>query len=66
MNQNAAILNEKIQTLSAEEIAEVADFVEFLRFRSQERGLTRAAETVSAPAFETVWANPEDDAYDAL
>ena len=28
------------------------------------RALTRAAATTSAPAFERVWSNPEDDAYD--
>jgi hypothetical protein len=44
----------------------VEDFIEFLRLRGEERGLTRAAATVSNPAFETVWANPEDDLYDAL
>lgn len=66
MNQIAAILTEKIQMLSAEQIAKVEDFVEFLRPRGQERGLTRGAAAVSTPAFETVWVNPEDDAYDAL
>ncbi|HEX7159034.1 MAG TPA: hypothetical protein VF214_08480 [Edaphobacter sp.] len=66
MNQNAAILTEKIQMLSAEQIAEVEDFVEFLRLRGQERDLTRAAAAMSASSFEAVWANTEDDAYDAL
>jgi hypothetical protein len=66
MDQHAAMLSEKIRLLSPEQIAEVEDFVEFLRLRGQERGLTRAAESVSSPAFEVVWANPEDDAYDAL
>jgi hypothetical protein len=66
MNSNANTLSEKIQTLSTEQITEVEDFVEFLRFRGQERELTRAAGAVSAPAFEAVWNNPEDDAYDAI
>lgn len=66
MSQNAAILTEKLRELSADQIAEVEDFVEFLRLRGQERALTRAASAMSAPAFEAVWANPEDDAYDAL
>jgi hypothetical protein len=65
MNQNAAILTEKIQMLSDEQIAEVEDFVEFLRLRGQERGLTRSAATISTPSFEAIWANQEDDAYDA-
>jgi hypothetical protein len=66
MNSNVDTLSEKIQTLSAEQIAELEDFVEFLRFRGQERELTRAAAAVSARAFEAVWNNPEDDVYDAL
>jgi hypothetical protein len=66
MNEHAAMLSEKIRLLSPEQVAEVEDFVEFLRLRGQERGLTRAAESLSSPAFEAVWTNPEDDAYDAL
>jgi hypothetical protein len=66
MNSNASTLTEKIQSLSAEQIIEVEDFVEFVRLRGQERGLIRAASAVSAPAFEAVWNNPEDAAYDAL
>jgi hypothetical protein len=66
MNSIASTLAEKIQSLSAEQIVEVEDFVEFVRLRGQERGLIRAAKAVSAPAFEAVWNNPEDAAYDAL
>jgi hypothetical protein len=66
MNQRAVALTDKIGSLSPEQLAEVEDFVEFLRMRGQERGLVRAAATASNPAFEAVWSNPEDDAYDAL
>jgi hypothetical protein len=66
MNSNASALTEKIQSLSAEQIVEVEDFVEFVRLRGQERRLARAASTVSTAAFEAVWNNPEDAAYDAL
>jgi hypothetical protein len=66
MNSNASTLTEKIQTLSADQIVEVEDFVEFVRLRGQERGLARAAAEVSGPAFEAIWNNPEDAAYDAL
>jgi hypothetical protein len=59
-------LIEKIQALPPERIAEVEDFVEFLRLREEERALTRAAAVVSAPALAAVWDNPEDAAYDAL
>jgi len=66
MNSNLNTLSEKIQTLSAEQISEVEDFVEFLRFRDQERELVRSVAAVSTPAFESIWNNPEDDVYDAL
>jgi len=66
MNANASTLTEKIQSLSAEQIVEVEDFVEFVRLRGQERLLTHAASAASAPAFEAIWNNPEDAAYDAL
>jgi hypothetical protein len=34
--------------------------------RKQERAITRAFTEASAPAFDRVWDNPEDDIYDAL
>ncbi|MGB9030448.1 MAG: hypothetical protein WCC27_10035 [Acidobacteriaceae bacterium] len=63
---NAGNLAEKIQALSPEQIGEVEAFVEFLRFRGLDRALATAAAAASEPAFERVWSNPEDDAYDAL
>jgi hypothetical protein len=59
-------LIEKIEALPAERIAEIEDFVDFIRLREQERTLSRAAAAASAPAFAAVWNNPEDDVYDAL
>jgi hypothetical protein len=64
MNRFASNLAEKLEALSPEQIAAVEDFVEFLRARGQDRALTRAA--ASAPAFEPIWSNSEDDVYDAL
>ena len=66
MIANAQLLIEKIQSLPPERMAEVDDFVDFLRLREQEHSLTRRAAQVSAPAFATVWDNPDDEAYDAL
>ena len=66
MTVNVENLAEKIQTLGPKEISEVEDFVDFLRLRSQDRGLTRASAKVSAPAFAAIWSNPEDNVYDAL
>lgn len=59
-------LMDKIQALPAERVAEVEDFVDFIQLREQDRGLTRAATQTSGPAFDAVWSNPEDDAYDEL
>jgi hypothetical protein len=66
MHRVASSLAEKLEMLSAEQIAEVEDFVEFLHVRGQDRALTRVATTTNAPAFEAIWNNPEDEAYDAI
>jgi hypothetical protein len=66
MNSNLNTLSKKIQTLSAEQITEVEDFVEFLRYRGQDRELARSAAAGSSPALEAIWSNPEDDVYDAV
>ena len=65
MPVNPALI-EKINTLPIDRLAEVEDFVDFIRSRDQDRTLVRAAGAASAPAFAAVWSNPEDDAYDAL
>ena len=59
-------LIEKISTLPAARIAEIEDFVDFLRTRDTDRALQRASLAASQPAFAAIWSNPEDDAYDAL
>ena len=59
-------LIKKIEALPAERQVEVEDFVDFIAARDQERSLVRAAASASAPAFASVWANPDDDVYDAL
>lgn len=59
-------LADKISALSIERIAEVEDFVDFLRLRDRDRALSRASAQASAAAFDAVWDNPEDDVYDAL
>jgi hypothetical protein len=63
---NPQSLIEKIKALPPDHITEVEDFVDFIATRAQDRALTRAAASASAPAFAKVWNNPEDDAYDAL
>jgi hypothetical protein len=65
-NGNVEKIAAKIETLSPEQIAEVEDFVDFLRLRAQDRGLIRASAELSTASFAAVWNNPEDDVYDAL
>lgn len=59
-------LIEKIQSLSPERVAEVEDFVDFLRQRDDDARLVREAEKLSEDAFAEVWDNPDDEAYDEL
>lgn len=63
---NEQALLEKLKQLPPERVAEVEDFVDFLRTRSEAQQLTRAATKAAEPAFEKVWDNPDDAAYDRL
>jgi hypothetical protein len=56
----------KIRDLPAERIAELEDFVDFLRLRAADRELARAAGRMSEDAFRSVWDNPDDADYDRL
>jgi hypothetical protein len=59
-------LLEKIESLPAERVAEVEDFVDFLRQRELDRQLVRSAAEISEAAFHDVWDNPDYAAYDEL
>ena len=65
-NKPSEALIEKIADLSVARLAEVEDFVDFLRQRDHDQGLTRAVALASAPAFAAVWDNSEDNVYDDL
>lgn len=64
-SQNEQVILEKLKQLPPERVAEVEDFVDFLRTRGTEP-LTRAATKAAEPAFAKVWDNPDDAAYDKL
>jgi hypothetical protein len=57
---NPKALIDKIKALPVERMAEVEDFVDFLRQRDQNRSLPHAATAASAPAFGRVWDNVYD------
>jgi len=59
-------LIEKIRGLSADRVAEVEDFVDFLWQREADRLLGQAAAHLSEGALRKVWDNPEDADYDRL
>ena len=59
-------LIEKIRRLRPQRIAEVEDFVDFLRARDDEQSLTRAAAKAGEASFAAVWDNDEDAAYDRM
>ena len=60
------VLIEKIKQLPPQRVAEVEDFVDFLRARENDRHLTHAAAKASEPSFAAVWDNDEDAAYDRI
>lgn len=61
----AHTLIDKIRALPPDKAAEVEDFVDFLAER-EDRQLVQAAARLSEKAFENVWDNPDDAAYDSL
>lgn len=62
----SAELIRKIRDLPAERIAELEDFVDFLRLRAADQALTLAAGRLSEDALRRVWDNPDDAEYDRL
>jgi hypothetical protein len=59
-------LFDKIRSLPEEKVAEVADFVDFLRHREDDRRLVQAASRLSEDALRKVWDNDDDAEYDRL
>jgi hypothetical protein len=57
---------EKIRNLPPETVAEVGDFVDYLRSRGVDVDLRVAATRVSERSFARVWENPDDAIYDRL
>ena len=63
------VLIEKIKQLAPQRMAEVEDFVDFLRAkeaREEDHRLTQAATKTSEASFAAVWDNDEDAAYDRM
>jgi hypothetical protein len=57
---------EKLRSLPPEKLAEVEDFVDFLRERTEDRRLIHSATSLSEKAFQKVSDNRDDSEYDRL
>lgn len=66
MSAAEQVLIEKIKQLPPQRLAEVEDFVDFLRTREDEQRLTQATAKVADASFAAVWNNDEDAAYDRM
>jgi len=66
MNAPDQVLFDKIKQLPSQRLAEVEDFVDFLREREAERQLTHAAAKVSEASLVQVWNNDDAAAYDRM
>ncbi len=66
MNAPDQVLLNKIKQLPPQRLAELEDFVDFLREREGEQRLTQAASKASESSFNEVWDNDEDAVYDKL
>jgi hypothetical protein len=66
MNALDQALFDKIKQLTPQRLAEVEDFVDFLRSRDDEQRLTYAAAKAGEASFAEVWDNDDDAAYDRM
>ncbi len=66
MSATEKALIEKIRLLPPQRLAEVEDFVDFLRTREDEQRLTQTSAKVAEASFAAVWENDEDAAYDRM
>lgn len=60
------VLLDKIKQLPPQRMAEVEDFVDFLRTREDEHRLTRAATRATKASFAQVWDNDKDALLDDM
>ncbi len=59
-------LLDKLRSLPPDKLAEVEDFVDFLRQRDADSRLTRTVSKLSEGALREVWDNADDAEYDRL
>ena len=65
-NPSKRTLIERIEDLPPDAVDEVAQFVDFLVYREEDRRLVQTAMKFSEPSFSQAWDNPDDAEYDSL
>lgn len=60
---NRQSLFARIAELPEDRIAEIENFVDFIRSQDAHRSLVRTAMAASETSLRRVWDNPEDDVY---
>jgi hypothetical protein len=65
-SQVEQVILEKLKGLRPERIAEVEDFVDFLKSRDEERSITQAAGSLAEDSLRKIWDNADDADYDRL
>ena len=66
MTATEQVLIEKMKQLPPQRMAEVEDFIDFLRTREDQQRLSHEAAKASEASFSAVWDNNEDAAYDRM
>ncbi len=66
MQPQVELMLEKLEHLSPKRLAEVADFIDFLQQRDQDKHLRQNYAQASEVAFNKVWDNNDDAIYDTL
>lgn len=65
-SEQKRLIIEKIKALPPDKVTQVADFVDFINQKDQERQLLQAAGKMAEDTFRKAWDNSEDDVYDRL
>lgn len=65
-SEQKRLIIEKIRLLPPDRVSQVADFIDFISQRDQERELLKTAGKMAEDTFKKVWDNSEDDIYDGL
>jgi hypothetical protein len=66
MQTQVKYIVEKLVHMSPDRLAEINDFIDFIRLRDQDIQLHKQFSQASEAAFTKVWDNDDDAVYDSL